>query len=204
MLRLILVRHGETPWNREHRLQGGGSDIELGERGREQAGQLARALRGERINAIYSSPLKRTLETARPIAGYHSLEVIPEPDLKELHTGQFEGMLLGNMGQSLSQYVVEREQGGGFPKFPGGESLTDLHERVSAAVDRIRARHTDGVVVLVGHSFVLLTIICHLMDMPLSHLRKLRLETGGASVLHLENERTCLMSFNNTYPLRKK
>jgi probable phosphoglycerate mutase len=177
-------------------VQGGGSDTELGERGREQAKQVAQALRKERIDAIYSSSLKRAIETAKAIADYHQLKVIPVPDLKELHTGQLEGVSLEKTRQSLFQYVVEREQGEGFLKLPGGESLTDLNERVSSTLARILARHTEGVVVLVSHYFVLLTIICNLMLMPLSHLSKLRIEPGGVSVLHIENGRTCLVSFN--------
>ncbi|MBM2832600.1 MAG: glmM [Dehalococcoidia bacterium] len=196
MLRLILVRHGETLWNREHRVQGGASDTDLGERGREQAVHIAKALRGEKIDAIYSSPLKRTYETARAVARHHAVEIVLEPRLRELHTGELEGVLVETLRKSLFQYMVEKEEGGGFLRLPGGESLTDLNQRVSPAVEDIVRRHTEGVVVIVSHYFVLSTAICSLMQMPLGHMGKLRLEPGGTSVLHIQNGRTCLVSFN--------
>lgn len=196
MLRLILVRHGETPWNREHRVQGGGSDTELGERGKDQARQIAAALRGEKIVAIYSSPLRRAHETAQAIAAYHATEIVLEPRLRELHTGELEGVLVDTLRKSLFQYMVERGEGRGFPRLPGGESLNDLHQRVAPAVESIVRRHSEGVVVIVSHYFALATAICSLMQMPLGHMGKLRLEPGGTSVLHIEDGGTCLLSFN--------
>ena len=86
MTKIILARHTETDWNQMRRIQGGGSNVPLNEKGLNQAELLAQRLKGEEIQAIYSSPLKRTLDTANIIAGYHNLEVKPEPAFKEIPT----------------------------------------------------------------------------------------------------------------------
>ncbi len=91
MLRVILVRHGETDWNRIHRLQGGDSDTPLNETGRTQAQRLALRLTDEDVRAVYTSPLKRALDTALEIARYHRLKVKTLSSLKEIHVGKLEG-----------------------------------------------------------------------------------------------------------------
>ena len=92
MVQVILVRHGETDWNKSLRIQGGNSDTELNEKGQQQAEWLGLRLKQERIQAVYSSPLKRALDTAQAIAHHHQLEVQIEPALKELNVGELEGV----------------------------------------------------------------------------------------------------------------
>jgi len=82
LVSVILVRHGETDWNRVRRIQGSGSDTLLNEKGKQQAESLALRLKAERIQAIYSSPLRRSLDTALPIAQHHQMEVALKPDLR--------------------------------------------------------------------------------------------------------------------------
>jgi len=90
-MRLILVRHGESEWNRDGRILGR-ADIELSELGHRQAHAVAIALRRERIKAVYCSPLKRAVETGRMISNNQGCPLVPDPDLKELGRGSLEGM----------------------------------------------------------------------------------------------------------------
>ena len=131
---LLLVRHGETDWNAEGRLQGH-TDRPLNEHGRRQARELAARLAGEQVDAIYASDLVRARETAEIVGAQLGLEVAIDPDLREKNWGNWEGLT----GDERASVVFE------------GES-TELHrDRVMAAVRRIVERHRGGRVVVVTH-----------------------------------------------------
>lgn len=198
MLKLMLARHGETAWNRDKKIQGGASDTELAEKGIEQARRLGLALKDVKLTAIYSSPLKRALETARAAARYHGIEVQVAPELCEIMVGSLDGQRATDMRQSLSQYIMEQANGD-FLKLPGGgESLTDLDGRVSVALDRILAAHHDGTVLIVAHHFVLASVLCRLMSMPVGHIGRFRMDLGSISVVTMSDGKTCLLSFSDT------
>jgi len=131
---LLLVRHGETDWNAEGRLQGH-TDRPLNKYGRRQAKELADRLAGEGAHAIYASDLVRAKETAEIVGARLGLPVVIDPDLREKHWGTWEG-LTGD-----ERVHVEFE----------GESTEDHRDRVMGAVRRIVARHPDQRVVVVTH-----------------------------------------------------
>ena len=131
---LLLVRHGETDWNAEGRLQGH-TDRPLNELGRRQAEELARQLAGEGADAIYASDLSRAKETAEIVGERLRLPVVVDPDLREKNWGTWEG-LTGD-----ERVHVEFE----------GESTEDHRDRVMRAVRRIAARHPAQRVVVVTH-----------------------------------------------------
>jgi len=106
-LKLILVRHGETYWNHERRVQGGDSDIELNDNGLEQARRLAAFLANEPIIAIFSSPLQRAIATAEVIARHHQLPVEVDQGLRELKVGELEGMSVSNLSTTFSQFLLQ-------------------------------------------------------------------------------------------------
>jgi len=129
MARIILVRHGKTDWNRELRIQGGSSDTPLNEDGRQQAEKLASRLSQRSIQAIYSSPLKRAMETAQIIACHHNMEVVAEKSLREIEAGKLEGATSAELGVRFSELLT---RDGVSYRVPGGESLADLrHFRMS-------------------------------------------------------------------------
>lgn len=195
-IKLILIRHGETGWNHERRIQGGSSDTVLSPLGKKQVRSLGLALKGEKLSAIYSSPLQRALETARAIARYHNLEVQVEPELRELEVGELEGMTIERLGSDFSQFLVQWRGGDGSEKLPSGESLADLQNRAWSTVQRIAAKH-DGAVVVVSHYFVILTIICAALGLPPSGIRRFRVSVGSMSVLDFKNSRPCLASLGD-------
>jgi broad specificity phosphatase PhoE len=129
-MKLILVRHGQTLWNREKRIQGV-TDIELSNRGKAQADCLARSLRDEKIDSIVSSPLKRAIQTAEAINRFHHLPIEPEEDLMELNMGDFEGIAFSEMIKDHGDFLTRRIEDPGSVVMPGagGESLADLQER---------------------------------------------------------------------------
>lgn len=204
-MRLILVRHGETPWNEARRVQGGRSDIELGEKGLAQAERLARALEEERIQAVYSSPLKRALVTARAIARPHGLKVRPLPSLREIDAGRAEGLPIDQLSEDFAPFWKEWREGNGPITWPGGESTEEVARRAWTAISRLRRHHSGETVVVVGHAFVLTAILVKALGLPLGNFRRLRVEAGSISILELNRRgplHNRLLLLNHTCHIR--
>jgi 2,3-bisphosphoglycerate-dependent phosphoglycerate mutase len=135
---LVLARHGETDWNREHRLQGW-ADPPLNEVGRDQARELAEALGGERFDAVYSSDLRRAAETARIVASRLGLgSVIEDVSLREVDLGSWSGR--------LRDEIVDGRRATG-----DGESREQHRDRVVAGVLRLAAAHEGERLLVVSH-----------------------------------------------------
>jgi broad specificity phosphatase PhoE len=196
-MRLILVRHCESQWNEEGRIQGF-SDPELNETGKEQAERVAQALRGEKINAVYSSPLKRAVETARAIAQKHQLEVKVDPALKEIDTGELEGLTLEELRRLYGDFLKEWKEGRGSLRMPGGESLEELQRRAWGAIQRIVQTHSDGAVVVVSHTFTNLIILCSALNMDLSSFRRFKQDVAAINILHFGERGAALLLLNDT------
>ena len=197
MLTLILVRHGETHLNAERYLQGSGSDVGLSPLGREQAERVAQALKGEELDAVYSSPLKRALETARAIATPHGLEVKVAPDLREVDAGELEGISLDELSRNYSELWEDWRWGSGSLRMPGGENLDDLQERAWAALERIVAAHSETAIVVVGHTFTNLVLICRALGLPPGFFRKMRQGLAAINVLRHDAIGWRLVSLND-------
>ena len=152
--RIIAIRHGETAWNVDTRIQGQ-LDIPLSANGRWQAERLAAALKHEAVDAIYASDLARAWETAQYIGLAQGLEVMKEADLRERSFGDFEGKTFAEIKILLPEQSMRWRTRD--PEFvpAGGESLTGLRHRVVAAAERIAARHPGELIALVGHGGVM-------------------------------------------------
>ena len=152
--RLLLIRHGETAWNAEHRIQGQ-LDIPLSPLGMLQSARLADCLASEPIDAVYSSEQSRAWLTAAPLAARHGLNIIAEPRLRERSFGIFEGLTLDEIAERHPvQFRKWRERDPAW-RPEGGESGQQLIDRVLAAVHDIGKNHPDETVVLVSHGGVL-------------------------------------------------
>lgn len=171
--------------------------------GRKQAESLGLSLKETDISAIYSSPLKRALDTARAIASHHQLAVQVEPDLREIEAGELEGVPIAELATNFSQFLVQWRQGGGSEKLPGGESVVDLGNRVWSAIQHIIDKHKQGTVVVVSHYFVILTIICKALGLPMTHIERIRIQIGSMSVLDFGDKRPCLVSLGDACHLRE-
>lgn len=152
--RVIAVRHGETAWNAELRIQGH-TDIALNARGRWQAAQLARALAHEAVHAVYSSDLSRARDTALAYAAGVGLAVHDEPGLRERGFGHFEGLTFAEIESRWPGDAARwRRREPGFA--PGdGESLHDFHHRCVGACAALAARHRGQTILVVAHGGVL-------------------------------------------------
>ena len=152
--RVIAVRHGETAWNVDTRIQGQ-LDIGLNATGLWQAQRAGQALADERIGAIYASDLSRAWQTAEEIAKPHGLTVQAEPGLRERAFGRFEGMSFAEIEAMLPEDARRwRERD---PEFEpeGGESLLVFRDRVTRVAAELAARHPGELVTLVAHGGVM-------------------------------------------------
>lgn len=152
--RVLAMRHGETAWNVQTRIQGG-LDIGLNDKGHGQAARLGRALQNEPIAAIYSSDLRRAFDTALAIGTEKSMQVIPEKGLRERGFGIFEGKTFDEVAQlwpGQAQRWRQRD-----PDFcpEGGESLIMFRDRILAASEALTARHPGEQIALVAHGGVM-------------------------------------------------
>jgi probable phosphoglycerate mutase len=152
--RLIAIRHGETAWNVDTRIQGQ-LDIALNPTGLWQARRASNALAGEPIGVVYASDLSRAWQTALEIAKPHGLVVQPEPRLRERAFGRFEGLSFAEIEATLPEQARRwRERD---PEFEpeGGESLLVFRDRITQAAAELAARHPGELVVLVAHGGVM-------------------------------------------------
>ena len=197
-MRLILVRHGETESNRE-RLTLGREDVPLNEKGRRQAAALVSALTGLPVAAIYASPLRRAVETARPLAEALGLEVQSDEDLIEMDVGEMEGLSPQGMREQYGDFLREwLSPRAGTLRIPGGESLQDVQDRAWAAVERLRGRHAEETVVVVTHNFTIHVILCRALGLPLASFRRLRHDLAAKAVLDVRDDRAVVISLNDT------
>ena len=152
--RIIAIRHGETAWNVDTRIQGQ-LDVELNTTGLWQARQVARALREEPLAAVYASDLARAYRTAEAIAQSAGLQPIPTPALRERHFGLFQTRTWNEIEQLWpDQAQLWRTR---VPDWApeGGESLITLRERVSRTVNELASRHVGEQIVLVAHGGIM-------------------------------------------------
>lgn len=201
-MRLILVRHGQTQHNADGLVQGQ-ADIPLSDVGRRQAAALAAALADEPIQAIVSSPLRRAWDTAATIAAARGLTVSEEPDLIEMDVGHMEGLSGAEMRsrypEALQRWLAP---GGTAVPLPGGESLAAVQERAWRAVTRLRERFSDGTVVAVTHNFVIASIVCRVVGVPLDGFRRFRIEVASRTTVEVGAERWLLLHLNDVCHLR--
>ena len=161
--RLLLVRHGETDWNRAGRPQGH-TDIPLNDTGRAQARKLAGRLVGLRVDAIYTSDLARAAETARIVGAELGLEPQPRTAWRELHLG--DAASIKNFGTlSRDGELVPALARAGGPLAAGGETFAAFQQRVLAGLDELSTAHPDDHVLVVSHGGTLKTLLAHLLGL---------------------------------------
>ena len=197
-MRLFLVRHGETESNRLG-LALGRDDVPLNERGLWQAERLGRALAPEPLAAVYSSPLRRTLDTARAVASPHGVDVQTEERLVEMDIGEADGLTFEEVRTRfpglLEAWVSDK---GPTQAMPGGERLLDVQERAWSAIADLAARHNEETVAAVTHNFVILTLLVRVLGLDLVQFRRLRHSVGAVSVLDTRPKRFTLVRLNDT------
>jgi len=183
-VQIVLVRHGATDWNLEHRCQGS-SDRDLSDVGLRQAEEIAARLRQETIHGIYSSDLKRARRTAEVISAHHSLPVIIEKSIRELDHGHLEGLTFNEIKQNHGEFLLRWRSEPAELQVPGGERLADVAERAWQGLHQIVTRHEPSdTIVVVSHNFPIVGIVCRITGTHLNEYRNFHLDPCGVSRLN--------------------
>jgi 2,3-bisphosphoglycerate-dependent phosphoglycerate mutase len=196
-LTVYVVRHGQTEWNKEGRIQGS-TDNPLNSTGREQAGATARALADVKLDAVYTSSHKRARETAATFEGRAPITAMDE--MRERSYGKFEGSSekdQANVADWNKRRFVWTDD------MDGGESLENQSKRAEAAIAKIRERHQKGgTVLLVGHGGINPLMICNLLGLPAAEFAK-TISQGNDEVYRIEIPKAGATSIWKLIPLTK-
>lgn len=186
-VRLCLVRHGETAWNAEGRVQGQ-TDVPLNETGLAQARAVATALAGERFAAIYSSDLTRVRQTAEPTARAHGHAVALDERLRERHYGMFETLTYAEVREKHpEEYARFRDKELDYD-FRTGESLRAFNERSLAVIRDIAARHAGESILVFTHGGVLEMVYRHARRTGLSSPRDFEIPNAALNRVELAGD----------------
>ena len=201
-MELILVRHGETPFNREQKVQGT-IDMELNDTGLRQAHQLALSLKDNEIHQIYSSPLKRAYRTAEVINQFHDVPIHSRSGLMEMDQGDFEGWSFEELRSRGKDFLQRWITDPASAKIPNGESLVEVQERAWNVIEEIIMRAENALVV--SHNFTIAVILCKIKCVDLSQFRSCCVATAsktivqftcGAGQIGLFNDRSHLEEYD--------
>jgi len=183
-MELILVRHGETPFNRERKVQGI-TDMELNDSGLRQAHQLALALKDHEIHQIYSSPLKRACKTAEAINQFHNVPIHRRSGLMEMDQGDFEGLSFKELMACEKDFLRRWIADPAMTKMPNGESFIEVQERAWNAIEDIIMQDENALVV--SHNFTIAAILCKIKCVDLSLFRDSCVETASKTIVQFTN-----------------
>jgi alpha-ribazole phosphatase len=202
-MRLLIVRHGLTTWNTEGRFQGQ-TDVPLNHTGRRQAAALAKRLAGEQIDAAYASDLSRAWETATTIIAQHDCPLHPEPGLREMSFGDWEGLTYAEIQERDAQLLAHWEADELTVSAPAGETLQQIAQRVQSVLARLIANHPEGTALLVAHGGSLQVLLCQALGLPLQSYWQFHLDQASLSEVRFYPQGAILNLFNDTCHLENQ
>lgn len=195
-MKLYLLRHGETEWNKLGKFQGL-TDVSLNERGLSQARDSALAALGWEHSVIYASSLTRTVQVAEEIRKLSGAPVVTDPGLRELSLGDLEGVTGAEMRAGWPEVYRAWRENPANVTMPNGETLAQLQKRAWQSVLEIEKAHPDvpGVVV-VSHNFTIRSLICATLEIPLHNFHRMSLGLGSLSILESDGHVRRLVTYN--------
>ena len=201
MTELILARHGQTLWNVD-KVYRGRSDVGLDEVGTRQAELLGKYLSNYGLEAIYSSPLKRALDTANIIARYQRIDVEIAEGLVDFDYGEWQCLPEREVKKLHPALLNEWHNNPHKVRMPGGESLEDVRKRAIEVINNILSNY-QGSVILASHRVVNKVLICSLLGLDNSHFWNIKQDVGGITVFDYLDGRFILTRHNDTSHLKE-
>jgi len=199
---IVLVRHGQTEWNRIERFRGR-ADVSLNETGLAQAEATGRRVASEwQPTAIYASPLSRAVKTAEAIARHFSLPVQVHQGIADIDFGQWQGLTPDEVKAHWPEIHHAWYNAPHMARIPGGETLDDLRVRGMTAVNELAAHHVGQTIVLVGHTVINRVILLGVLGLHNDRFWRLQQDTCAINVFTVENGEFTLASLNDTCHLR--
>lgn len=198
MTRIILVRHGQTEWNRVERFRGH-ADVPLNDTGIAQAEVTGKRIAAEwKPVAVYSSPLVRAVRTAEAIAGHFDLPVQVHPDLIDIDYGRWQGLTPDEVRGQWPEMIDDWYNKPAFVRIPGGETLEQLRARARTVIDELAARHTNQTIVVVGHTVINRIILLGVLGLSNDRFWRLRQDTCAINCFESEGGDFTCVSLNDT------
>ena len=200
-MRIILVRHGQTEWNRVERFRGR-VGIALDDTGLKQAEAAAKKLVGYKVDALYSSPLRRAMMTAQVLSQRLDLPVKPLDSLIDLDFGSWQGLSPEEAAkQDIDLYNswLERPHE---VRFPGGESLEEVRARALDAIDFVSAEHRDQTVILVSHKVACKVFMCIALGLDNSHFWQVEQDVCAINIIDEREGALMVNLLNDTCHLK--
>lgn len=201
MTRIILVRHGQTEWNKEERFRGR-VDIDLDEVGVRQAQAAAERLAHWEVAALYSSPLRRAMATAEAIAQRFSLPIQILDGINDMHFGVWQGVSVADVRENYAELFAIWRSSPQQLRIPQGETLEDVKNRVVATLDDLVTKHENDTVALVTHRVVCKVLLCHALGLDNSHFWQIAQDAAAINLFEVRGGRTTVFLVNDTCHLR--
>jgi broad specificity phosphatase PhoE len=200
MIRLILLRHGQTAWNEGAGVERfrGRTDLPLDATGQAQARVVAARLRSEPLAALYSSPLLRARQTIAPLAEVASLPVQTHEGLLDIDYGLFQGLTHVEAATAYPELYALWWTAPVQVRFPGGDTLVDVQARLQAFIDELSTRHPGETVLVVGHQMVNKVLVCTLVGLDLNQVWRIRQDTAGINVFQQVDGVWHILCLNDT------
>ncbi|WFD09552.1 histidine phosphatase family protein [Tepidibacter hydrothermalis] len=201
MIKFIFIRHGLTLDNESMKLSGF-IDSELSDLGKKQVKQTSVRLKDEKIDLIYSSPLKRAMNTAKEISKINSLDINICDEFKEMNFGDFEGLTFKEI-EANHKEEYERLKNGSFEySFPNGENMIGFHDRISNKIDHIIKNYDGKTVLIVSHAGVIRACLSHLISKDHTYHWNFKIDNCSMTIVEVVDNFSVIHNLNNTEHLR--
>lgn len=196
-MNIVLIRHGETPYNTEHRIYGH-AQIPLNQRGQAQAYAVGQRLRTTAIRAIYSSDLIRAVDTAQAIATHHNLPVHIDTGFREVDVGAWEHLSEADVAQQYPVDYAAFRRKPGEAHYTGGESFVLVQQRAWQALQRCITQHQpNDTVCIVCHAGTISAIVCAILQVDINHHPRIRIDNCAVSTLRITDDEIQLTTLND-------
>lgn len=201
LTRIILIRHGQTEWNRAEKFRGR-ADLALDETGVRQAKAAAERIANWPVSAFYTSPLKRALMTTQILASPFNLPVQPLSGLLDIDYGRWQGLSPEEAAAQDRNLFARWLEYPHQVQFPEGESLQDVRSRAVAALDSVLEDHKDKTVVLVSHMVVCRVLLCAVLGLDNSHFWQVAQDVCAINILEEKDGALVVTLTNDTCHLK--
>lgn len=197
MTEFLLIRHAVNDFVKTGKLAGWTPEVHLNEDGRAQAEALGKRLAQTRIDALYASPLERTVETAQAVLAYHpELQLQLLEDVGEVRYGTWQGEEIGKLAQRKAWQIVQAVPSR--MRFPNGEAMRNTQMRAVNALEELVEKHPRATVAVVSHSDVIKMIVTHYLGLHLDLFQRIEISPASLTIISLSYGRPTIVQVNET------
>ncbi|MEW5958320.1 MAG: MSMEG_4193 family putative phosphomutase [Chloroflexota bacterium] len=194
---VLLIRHGENEWTSSQKLAGRTAGVHLNDYGRQQVEALGQRLAQAKLNAIYASPLERTVETAQAIAKHHQgLELETRLGLLEVDYGEWTGQEIKNLSKKKYWSVVQFYPTG--VGFPGGETMHQMQARMVQEINTLVSQHGGQTIAVVGHADLIKAAVAHYLGVHFDLFQRIVISTASITTISFSSLGPRVIAVNDT------